>query len=289
MAFLEVVGELFGLSDRKGWALVGQDSGFTTEFKGQFISENMVESIGSNLGETNTVNADKPNFQWLHGEAEPFTFRSRLFASNSFSNIKQQIELLKSFAKRQPDLRRAPIFLFTAGTEIGFTCFVRGVRIAYDELRSDGSLRGVIVDITLEKIEDTVTESASTSLASQIKFAAGVVVAAAGIKQQLGRVIDLPGGSFHTIDRTVIARQGYTFESIAKREYGDALLGDILRRAQPKMAQPVPGDVVLLVEPSEITTIKVTPQSVALKDTPANRGLKEEFFGLRNRSTTIFV
>jgi len=289
MAFLEVVGELFGFSDRKGWSLVGQDPGFTQEFKGQFLATNMGESVGSNLNETNAVNTQTPDFSWLHGNAEPFTFGARIWANNSFKNIKQQTELLKSFARRNASLKRAPIFLFTAGTEIGFTCFVRGIQINYDELRSDGSLRGVDVRITLQKIQETVTENAATSLASQIKFAAGIVAGAAGIASQLGRVINIPGFSPHTIDRTVVAKQGDTFESIAQAEYGDALLGDIVRRTQPELAPLQPGAVVQLIEPTEIAIIPVTQGSVALKNTPENAALKEEFFELRNRSTTIFV
>lgn len=289
MAFLEVVGELFGFSDSKGWSLVGQDQGFSQEFKGQFLATNMSENVGSNLNETNTVNSRQPDFSWLSGESETFTFGARIFASDSFKNIKQQVELLKSFARRNNTLKRAPIFLFTAGTEIGFTCFVRGVRVNYDELRSDGSLRGVDCQITLQKIEDTVTENAATSLASQIKFAAGVVAGAAGIAQQVGRLVNIPGGSLHTIDRTVLARQGDTFEGIAAKEYGDALLGDVLRRTQPELAPLQPGDRVQLVEPTEIRNIQVTPQSVALASTPENSALKQEFFELRNRRTTIFV
>jgi len=289
MAFLEVIGELFGFSDAKGWALVGEDPGFSTEFRGEYISENMTESIGSTLGETTTINKALPDQQWLHGESEPFTFTSRLFASNSFQNIKQQIELLKSFARRNKDLKRAPIFLFTAGTEIGFTCFVRGARFRYDELRSDGSLRGAVVDITLQKIEEIVTEAAATSLASQIKFAAGIVSAAPGIASSVGRLLDIPGGSLHTIGQTVTVVDGDTYESIAEKQYGDALLGDILRRTKPDKATLSPNDNVDLVDAVEIASIPVTQQSVSMKNTPENLALREEFLELRERSTTIFV
>jgi len=289
MAFLEVIGELFGFSDRKGWTLVAQDPGIKLEFKGDFISENMTETVGSILGENTTVNKQKPNQQWLGGESEPFSFQSKLFAHNSFKNIKQQVETLKSFTKRDKDLRRAPIFLFTAGTEIGFTCFVRGVRFLYDELRSDGSLRGANVSITLQKIEETITEDAATSLASQIKFAAGIISGSAGIANQLGRIINIPGGSLHTIDRTHKVIDGDTFESIADQEYGNALLGDVLRRAQPELGDLKAGDNVLLVESTEINQIRITQQAVALKNTQENLALREEFLELRNRKTTIFV
>ena len=289
MAFLEVIGELLGFSDAKGWILEGQDPGFNTKFEGQFISENMEETIGSILSESSTVNKDKPDFQWVGGESETFTFTTRLFATNSFKNIKQQTELLKSYARRQAQLKRAPRCLFTAGTELGFTCFVRGVRFRYDELRSDGSLRGVICDITLQKIEDTVTKDAATSLASQIKFAVGIIAGVAGIASTAKKLLNIPGGSLHTIDRTIEVKQGFTFERIAQMEYGNALLGDVLRRAQPEKANLKVADTVLLVEPTEIIQIPVTQQAVALKNTQENLALRDEYIALRNRKTTIFV
>ena len=289
MAFLEVIGELFGFSDKKGWSLVAQDEGIELEFKGTFISENMSETVGSILGENSTINKQKPNQQWLGEESESFTFQTRLFATNSFKNVKQEIETLKSLTKRDDVLRRAPIFLFTAGTEIGFTCFVKGVQFLYDELRSDGAIRGAVISITLQKIDEIIVENAATSLAAQIKFAAGVITGAIGIGAQLGRVINIPGGSLFTIDRTHKVINGDTFESIAKHEYGQALLGDILRRAQPELGNLKPGDVVQLVESTDIGRIRVTQQSVALKNTEENLALREEFLTLRNRQTTIFV
>lgn len=289
MAFLQVVGELFGFSDSKGWVLEGQDPGFTTKFAGQHISENMEESIGSVLGDTTTLNKPKPEFQWLHGEAEVFTFTTRLFANNSFKNIKQQVETLKTYARRNADLKRAPRCLFTAGTEVGFTCFVRGIKIKYDELRSDGSIRGVVLDLTLQKLEDTVTKDAATSLASQIKFAAGVVAGVAGLAATAKKLKFIPGGSLHTIDRTIEVKQGYTFESIAAMEYGNASLGDILRRTQPEKANLKVGDKVELVDATEIRQIPITQQAVALKNTQENLALRETFIDKRNRKTTIFV
>ena len=138
MGFLDVVGELFGFGG-KTWKLTGIDAGFEKEFEGQFLSQDMEETVGAFLGETTTVNKGAPDFQWIRGEAERFYFTTRLWASNSFKNIKQQVNILKSFARRDANLKRAPKFLFSAGTEISFTCFVRGARLRYDELRIEGS------------------------------------------------------------------------------------------------------------------------------------------------------
>ena len=293
MAFGDVVGELFGWSANTAWSLVGDDAkNADLTFEGQFTAQNFTEGGGdATLGETNSINKSAPNFQFLNNDGETVTFQSRFYATTSFKNVKQQIELLRSFKKRDPDLKRPPKFLFTFGTEIQFTCFVRKIDFNYDELRSDGSIRGVIANITLQKLDQTLqgTEAAATSLASQIKFAAGVVAGAAGIISQVKSKINIPGGSLHTLDRTRLVKQGDTFETIAQQEYGNAIVGDVLRRAQPEKANLKTGDEVILVDPTEINTIEVTPQAVALKLTPENQVLKEEFFNLRKRKTTIFV
>lgn len=293
MGFGDVVGELFGFSSNKAWTLTGDDSkNFDLEFEGQFIPQNFKEGGGdSNLGEASTINKETPNFQFLNNSGETVTFTSRFYATDSFKNIKQQIETLRGFKKRDPDLKRPPKFLFTYGTEIQFTCFVRKVDFSYDELRSDGSIRGCIATIQLQKLDQTLqgTEAAATSLASQIKFAAGIVAGAAGIFAQVKSKINIPGGSLHTIDRTREVHQGDTFERIAQQEYGDAMLGDVLRRTQPEKADLKVGDKIILVDPTEINSIDVTPQSVPLKATQENNNLREEFLSLRNRKTTIFV
>lgn len=293
MAFGDVVGNLFGFSSNKAWTLTGDDSkNFDLEFEGQFIPQNFKEGGGdASLGEASTINKEAPNFQFLNNSGEVVTFTSRFYATDSFKNIKQQIETLRSFKKRDPDLKRPPKFLFTYGTEIQFTCFVRKVDFSYDELRSDGSIRGVIATITLQKLEQTLqgTEAAATSLAAQIKFAAGIVAGAAGIFAQVKSKVNIPGGSLHTIDRVREVKQGDTFERIAQQEYGDAILGDVLRRTQPAKADLKAGDTVILVDPQEINTIDVTPQSTPLKATQENNNLREEFLTLRNRKTTIFV
>ncbi len=289
MSFLQVIGELLGLSDSKGWTLVGQDTGFDVEFEGQFTAENVEETVGANLGETTTVGKQQPDLQWLNGDSDLVTFTTRIWATNSLKNIKQQIELLKSFARRNEKLKRAPLFLFTSGTEMGFTCFVKGVKLKYDELRTDGALRGAVIDLTLQKVEEKITKDAGASLASQIKFAAGIIAGVAGIAGVVKKLVNIPGGSLHTIDRSVDVKQGMTFESIAAAEYGNPLYGDILRRTQPGLANLKVGDKVQLVEAAEIGLIPVTQQSVSLKNTQEVLTLRDEYMAMRNRKTTIFI
>lgn len=292
MAFFDVVGELFGFGG-KTWRMTVIDSASDLKgksFEGQFIAQEMEEEIGSFLGENTTVNKGTSNFQWIRGEPDAFSFVSRVFATDGFKNVRQKIELLKSLAKRDPKLKRAPKIRFEAGTEIAFICFIRGIKFSYDELRSDGSLRGAVVSFELQKLDiATDLPKAASDLAKQIKLGIGVVAGAVGIIDQLKPRKFIPGGSLHTIGRTRKVTQGDTFESIAADEYGDALLGDILRRLQPEIVNLVPGDEVELVESAEINTIPVTPQSVALKNTTQNLELRQIKLDARNRPTVIFV
>ena len=290
MAILDVINKLATGNQAKGWSLVGQDKAIANlEFKGQFIAEGMNEKLGSKLGESNTLNKQKPNHKWLSGNAETFSFTARLFAQHNGVTIKQQYELLKSFTRRNKVLKRAPIFLFIAGTELGFTCFVHSINILIGELREDGSLRDIVFDIELLEIDDVLTKSSVSSLVDQIKFAAGTVSGVASIAKKIGESIEIPGFSPHTVSRIRVAKGGDTLESIAADEYGSALQGDIIRKSQPEFATLRAGDKIKLIDVDEMSQLRVTQSSIQLKNTTENLALREEFLELRNRTTTIFV
>jgi len=290
MAFLDVVGELLGFSS-KTFTIVGLDPGFKTQFEGEFIAQNLEETIGSFLGEASSVNKESPTFAWVRGEAETVSFVARIWKSSDvFASVNQEIEALKSFARRDPTLKRAPKVQITIGTDLSFVGFIRGLRLSYDEIRTNGALRGATVAISFQKtdIRDEIKDAAS-NLAGQIKFAAGIVAGGIGIGAQIKKLVNVPGASLFVQDRVITAKRGDTMESIAAREYGDPLKGDILRRVQPDKANPQPGDDIILIEASDINGIRVTQQSVALKNTPRNLALREIKLTARNRPTQIFI
>ncbi len=174
-----------------------------------------------------------------------------------------------------------------------FEVFVRSVGgIVYDDIRSDGTIRGATLQITLEKIKnENAADVAGTSLASLITSTLGIVSTIAGAASFAAtkNAINIPGGSLHTTGKTIVAKQGMSFESIALKEYGNPLLGDILRRAQPEKANLKPGDKVILVKKEEILQMRVTPQAVALRNNQTNRTLMQEFLALRGAPATIIV
>lgn len=274
----------------KVWNLEGIDDGFQIKFLGQFIAEGMKENAGSVLSETSTVGKEKPDFQYLRGEGEQFSFSTKMYATNSLVSLRQQIQMLKMFTKRDRNLKRLPRALFTSGTEIALTVFVKSVELAYEELRDDGTIRAVNLSISLQIIDEKLSIDAATSLAQQVKYASGQIGAAAALFSRSARgILNIPGASLHTIGRNTIVRYGDTFESIAAKEYGNALLGDVLRRAQPQKEPIKAGDQITLVDSSEIAQIDVTQQSVFLRNTATNLALRQAKLDLRNRPTVIIV
>ena len=291
------LGEFLGISTKDIWRLkmvddiVGEEG---REFRGQFTAEDLTENIGQRISDTQSLNQQDTDKKYLGGEGDTISFNARIWATSSLRNVRKSIETLKSFCKRNEELKRSPIFTFTAGTEIQCTCFISSIGgIKYDPLRSDGTMRGATFTINLTKIEDVPTDIQGVSVAALVKTGLGIVGAASGLASTLG-MINIPGGSLHTKGKEVVVKQGQTFEHVAQKHYNDAILGDILRRAyyqrplsEIKMSLE-PGDTVDIVDSDEIYDIPVTPQSVALKDNETNRENISNHFTLRGDSRRIY-
>lgn len=321
MGLISQIGIATGFSNNKVWKLTSDD-GLSTQFVGQFIAENLEENVGARIGDAISVGNQNPALHWISGDIETVNFQARIFRTsaiqgevfNALSNpvgtafgalggtggpvvstasVLDEIDKLKNFTRPNARLGRLERFLFTYGTEIEFLVFVQSVGgIKYDEIRSDGTIRGATFQIQLKKISPAnLAESAGVSLAAGLKAAFGILTTVAGAGSALNRakLINIPGGSLHTTGKTVQVKTGMTFESIARAEYGNPLLGDILRRAQPEKADLKAGDKIILVKREEIVQIQVTPQSVALRDAPENKLLQEIFLNLRGRKAALVV
>jgi len=267
-----------------------------TEFIGQFVAEDVTENIGARISNDGSLNKDETSKKYLGGSGDTTTFKARIFATNTLKNVKTGIRQLKSFAKRDPALKRAPIFRFQAGTEIAMMCFVKSPGgIVYDRPRRDsGAIRGATFNMALEVIEELPTKQDGMTVASLIKTGLGIALAAAGISNSLGK-INIPNASLHSKGKRMVIKQGQTFEEIARIEYEDALSGDVLRRvyyqqplSQIKSALET-GDIIDLVDAVDLAGVDVTPQSEFLKDALVNRQVISDQFALRGTNKTIFV
>ena len=187
------------------WVLMDLDH--KVDVVGQFVPEDVSRGVSAELAVEGSVGRDHPIVMWIRGEAEEVTFRARLWATDAEDfSVEDRLVALENLVRRSTELERPPICAFAWGISATLTmdCLVKSVGgVSYDEVRPDGSLRGVSLTITLIRYEEVSWEATDPSVPEH-----------------------------HTRIRR--ARRGDTYESIALDEYGDAQLGAILRQLNPR-------------------------------------------------------
>jgi len=268
----------------KQWSLQNKDNPGLA-LQGQFAPADYTENAGAKIPEVSTVNNQEPFPQWVGGEGETSTFTARIYRPDPLAagSVRKDVESLKRATRKDPKLHRAPLFRFQWGEEIQFDCFVVSVGgIKYDEITDSGLIKGAQFQLVLRRI-DKIPQQGFSKLSDITGLTTGLKKISDVLGDAPSLLINIFGGSLHKKGKTIKAKEGDTFESIAQLEYGDPLVGDILRRAQPEKANLVPGDEVVLVDNTEIFQVEVTQQSTALKDNEAARAVREAKFGERNR------
>jgi len=322
LALIQDIGIASGFTTNRVWSLTGVDVP-TNKYVGQFEAENLTENVGARLPEVTPIGQQQPTIQFQSGETETITFRARIYRTSPIrgsvfaalgnpvgttfaaltgnagplvgnASVRDQIENLKNLARKNEKIGRPERFIFAYGTEFEFEVFVQSVGgINYDSIRSDGTIRGASFNMQLIKIRpENLVLQAGVSLAGIIKNVAGVVTTIAGGVSGLAALnrdkkINIPGASLHNVSKFVKIKQGDTFEKIARKEYGDALLGDVLRRAQPDKVELKNADQIAIVVRDEAIQIVVTPQSIALRDRAENALLLATFLELRGSPAAL--
>jgi len=227
------------------------------ELSGQFPAEDVTRTVTASWAEASTPTRPNPIHQFIRGNAEVVSFRGRFFAETIFDTVLKKLDLLVSWAKMDPDLKRPPILAFWVGdSHLRLRkCFIESIsNIAYGEPRGDGSLHEVSFEVTLKEFVPWSLETVA------------------------------PGES-----RYHHAKFGDYYELICHREYGDPLMGDIIRKRNPSMPNLITGDVIKLPSIGALRTEVVEQKSIQLgngytpKDTPQRR-LRLDMFDKRNRS-----
>ncbi len=245
----------------KVWSLQNKDDP-SLAIQGQYAPEDYTENAGAKIPDVSTVNNQEPFPQWVGGEGETSSFTARIFRPDPLAagSVRKDVESLKKATKKDPKLHRAPLFRFQWGEEIQFDCFVVSVGgIKYDEVTETGLVKGAQFSSVMRRIEKIPNQGFS-----KLSDISGLTTSLKKISDFLGDspslLVDIIGGSLHRKGKTIKAKEGDTFESIAAREYGDPLVGDVLRRAQPEKANLQPGDSVILGDDTEIFQIDVTQE-----------------------------
>jgi len=227
--------------DPKLWTLEDLDRGVT--IVGQFIPQGVTKTVEGSIAQAGSQNAQFPILQWTSGELEVITFSARLWATDSTDfSVEDRLDALENLVKRQEDLDRPPVCTFAWGdvSSLVVDGLVKAIgRSTYDEIRNDGTLRGVSLQITLwryEPLEFTVTDPALPERMTRIRR----------------------------------AKQADTYESIALDEYGNPLLGVLLRQLNPR----IPG--------MELADLKAKdPVHVYPEDYLVTLPVEPEFHGFR--------
>ena len=224
-------------SENRLWHMLNIDT--EVQLDGQFDPGDVTESVSASYAETHTLNRQTPISQFLHGDSDTLTFQARLFAGDSSQSILPALDTLKAWTRRDPNLSRPPHILFWVGD--GSLRMVQSVieslgSIRYDRHRSDGSIRGVTMTVSLREVVDF-------SLIS----------------------VPPPETRFHKV------RADEYQEFLAAREYSEPLLGDVVRKRQPRLDILQPGDTFELPSRDAIRNIAVVPRSVALRNTTSRK------------------
>jgi len=250
--------------ETRKWYLRNEDTDETIE--SQFPTPNVTREVTNNYARHIALNRSKEIIQYLSSKNDTVSFEGMFFDEGTFFDLftnsaEGKINKIISWAKKDDELGRPPIVTFWVGN--GFleqTSVIESVTgINYSEPTSLGALRKVTFTINLLQYED----------------------------------FDL-GGISILETRYHRARVRDYYELLTYREYGNALIGDVIRKRHPDQPNLESGDVVKLPSIGAIRTKKVQPTSIALstaygrKETP-QRALRIATFDSRNRKYVSHV
>lgn len=255
--------------DQKLWILSDLDN--NVDVVGQFTPTNLTKNVRAVIGEASSVNRDLPIHQFVRGAAQTVSFDARLWASDDLDlSVEDRLTTLENLVRRDSRLKRPPICALTLGSlaTLQIECLVESIGgVIYDEVRTDGRLRGVSLRISLRRYEEVTLKATDPSVPE-------------------------------TFTRIRRSRRGDTYDSVALREYGDPELGVLLRQLNPRL----PGmtlselrsrDPVHVYPEEYLLTLPIEPEFHAFKTGSGNEAAEEarrEMFELRSGDVyaTIF-
>jgi hypothetical protein len=225
--------------------------------KGAFEPLSTSRNIQNNWAEHNALSRTKSILQFLNGQAQTISVDIRLYAETVVGNsIERDLTLMESWTLPQSSLKnRPPVLTFWIGdAHLLMDCVIMSMsNIRYGAPNLLGAVRDV--SLTLELKEYT-----NFSLEDN----------------------ELYETRYHR------ARVRDYYEMLTQKEYGNPLMGDIIRKRHPSLPVVNTGDTVKLPSVEAIRKDIVEPKSIALqtafgkKDTPQKR-LRAEMFDKRNR------
>lgn len=256
--------------DPKLWVLADLDRPNQKDIVGQFVPQSVSKTVTGDIAQASSVNRDHPILQWIRGELEVVTFTAKLWAKDSEDmTVEQRLVALENLVRRASDLGRPPICAFSWGAlgTLNIECLVKTIgNVTYDEVREDGTLRGVTLPITLWRYEEVTLTATDSSIPE-------------------------------TFTRIRRSRKGDTYESIALNEYADATLGILLRQLNPRtpgmeLADLFPQDRVHVFPEEFLLTLPLEPEFHVFKVGAGNEAAetrRREIFDARGDDSFVTI
>lgn len=246
----------------KAWSLLNNKT--NEMIKGQFPAEDVTRNIGANWTEIQALNRQNSFLQFLNGKTDTLTVASRYYKKDLLDDSPvDKIEKLAEWTRMSRDQRRPPLLTFFLGDGLGLQVDVildSLSNIKYSQPNALGGIREVSFTMNF------LRWSRSQMIADQLEV---------------------------TDTRYHHAREGDYYEFLAFQEYGDPMIGVVLRQRHPDQPIVHAGDIVKLPALEGVRGSVPTQQSNTLKtaygrkDT-SQRRLRIFWFSLRSKPGNVF-
>ncbi|KKN81443.1 hypothetical protein LCGC14_0320560 [marine sediment metagenome] len=200
---------------------------------------------GGNIVSVPRFGEETPVLHWTHGRQRTFTFSALLYVRDKDERdaVKSLFLQIQRLTERDPDKKRPPICVFKYGDAISETVLVASID---PNIRSIDSIffhaREIRLSMVLERYRPFSQLQADPTKPPKESFL------------------------------LVASNAERSYEAIAKRRYGDPLLGDRIRKRHPQSPHvPLIGETVRLPPQSTILKEEVVPafHALSLTDTDA--------------------
>lgn len=225
---------MVSLPSFRNWHIINTDTGETVD--GQFEGVAVTRNVTTSYQRTSRLNAQHPITQFLHGNADTLSFGGRIFRRDVLDGgVTESLDKLIAWTKRVEALGRPPIVLFYVGDGDPiygdfFSVIDSVTDIVFDSPLSTGAVRGATFTVNLTQYTEFT-------------------------------LVNEPPPE----TRYARAKGGDYYELLAQREYGEPMLGDVVRKRHPAIQIVQAGQVIKLPSKEAIRSIPIAPTSIQLR------------------------
>lgn len=226
--------------------------------EGQFPPENEKLSQTENWVTTDILSRRKPRQQWTGGNLDKFTFNALLFSETIIDDltsvVDKQMKQLTKWKEVDVEKGRPAVILYKVG-DFEFIGKIDSLDFAIGDRHWTGAIKRCTATITLTEVDDTPS----------------------------GPVLIDPTKPPHLSLYHTVA-EGETYETIARAEYEDPIVGVFLRQDHQR-AFPEPGSVVFLPRKDYFTRRPIAADAYALSEAPDAIAARRTLFAARGVPT----